>query len=84
MDVRAVPTSDARLLARANAIAGDDAWCRAWHLSNPDPNHDSNPDPNLNPRPDPFYPQYESKPYPEKLSPSLSASAITCTTTPWR
>jgi len=29
VDVRAVPTSDAGLLARANAIAGDDAWCRA-------------------------------------------------------
>ena len=29
VDVRAVPTSDASLLARANAIAGDDAWCRA-------------------------------------------------------
>ena len=29
VDVRAVPTSDAGLLARANAIPGDDAWCRA-------------------------------------------------------
>ena len=29
VEVRAVPTSDAGLLARANAIPGDDAWCRA-------------------------------------------------------
>jgi hypothetical protein len=62
--VRSVPTSDAGLVVRANAIAGDDAWFRARHLSKTltltmtltlttDPALNPNPDPDPNPSPNP-------------------------------